>query len=88
MGYSVVLTGDVLRQLKKLDKPIARRITDYLAEVGAMVDPCSRGKGLAGDRAGFWRYRVGDYRVICELHDVELVILALEVGHRSSVYEA
>ena len=87
MAYSVVLTGDALRQLKKLDKPVARRITDYLAEVGTLDDPRARGKGLVGERAGLWRYRVGDYRVICSLHDAELVVLALEIGHRSSVYE-
>jgi mRNA interferase RelE/StbE len=87
LGYSVILTGDVRKQLKKLDKSVARRIIGYLAEVGTLDDPRSRGKGLVGDRAGVWRYRVGDYRVLCEIQDVELVILTVEVGHRNSVYD-
>ena len=88
MGYSVRLHEHALKQLKKLDRQIARRIIDYLDEVAALDDPRTRGKGLSGDRAGVWRYRVGDYRVLCELLDTELVILALEVGHRRRVYDA
>lgn len=87
MAFSVEYTATALRQLRKLDRQVARRILDYLDETATLDDPRSRGKGLAGDRAGIWRYRVGDYRVLCELLDEELVILALEVGHRSSVYD-
>jgi mRNA interferase RelE/StbE len=88
LGYRVIYHANAQRTLRKLDRPIAKRIIGYLDEVGTLDDPHSRGKALVGDRAGLWRYRVGDYRVICELHDAKLVILALEVGHRSSVYEA
>lgn len=87
MGYSVILTGDARKQLGKLDRPVARRIAVYLAEVAMLDEPRLRGRGLTGDRAGLWRYRVGGYRVICELRDAELVILALEIGHRGSVYD-
>jgi mRNA interferase RelE/StbE len=69
LGYSVELTSDALKQLKKIDRSVARRIIEYLDEVAELDDPRSRGKGLVGDRAGIWRYRVGDYRVLCELHD-------------------
>jgi mRNA interferase RelE/StbE len=86
LGYSVEYRETVRKQLRKLDRSIAKRIVDYLDEAGALDDPRSRGKGLIGDRTGIWRYRVGDYRVLCELRDSELVILALEVGHRRSVY--
>ncbi len=86
MGYSVILTGDARRQLKKLDPRVARRIVDYLAEVSRLDDPRQRGKSLVGDRAGIWRYRVGDYRVLCEIQDAQLVILVLETGHRSTIY--
>lgn len=86
MGYSVVYHANAQKSLRKLDRPIARRIVDYLDDVGALDDPRRRGKALVGDRAGLWRYRVGDYRVICELRDSELVILALEIGHRGSIY--
>lgn len=60
---------------------------DYLDDLTTLDDPRDRGKGLSGDLATVWRYRVGDYRVLCELRKVELVILALEVGHRSRVYD-
>lgn len=45
------------------------------------------GKALSGNKAGFWRYRVGDYRIICDIEDEELVILVVEVNHRSKVYK-
>lgn len=87
MASEVEYTATALRQLRKLDRPIARRIVDYLDEVAQLDDPRSRGKALVGDRAGVWRYRVGDYRILCELLDAELVILALEVGHRGDIYD-
>ncbi|MFN4002158.1 type II toxin-antitoxin system RelE family toxin [Microcella sp.] len=88
MAYEVEYTATALRQLRKLDRQVARRIVDYLDEVASLEDPRSRGKALVGDRAGVWRYRVGDYRVLCELRDAELVILTLAVGHRGDVYNS
>ena len=87
MAYSVEYTETALRQLRKLDRPVARRVLDYLDDLTTLDDPRARGKGLTGDLASVWRYRVGDYRVLCELREVELVILALEVGHRNRVYD-
>lgn len=87
LAYSVGFTGVALKQLKKLDRQVGARIVDYLAEVAALDDPRSRGKGLVGDRAGIWRYRIGDYRALCEVQDDRLVVLVVEVGHRGSVYE-
>ena len=66
-----------MKQLSKLDKPTARRIIDYLRETASGVDPRSRGKGLTGNLAGFWRYRVGNYRIIASIEDDELLILAI-----------
>lgn len=88
MGYSVEYRDTALRQLRKLDRSVARRIVDYLDEVAALENPRSRGKALVGNRAGIWRYRIGDYRAPCELRDAELVILTLEVAHRSEVYDS
>ena len=51
-------------------------------------DPRRHGKGLASNRSGQWRYRVGNYRILAEIEDKELIILAIEVGHRNSVYKA
>ncbi|MGC4174383.1 type II toxin-antitoxin system RelE family toxin [Demequina sp.] len=86
MAYSVAITKDARRQLSKLDPAAARRVLDYLEAAAELDDPRLRGKGLTGDRGGLWRYRIGDYRVICEILDAEMVILALEVGHRGSVH--
>jgi mRNA interferase RelE/StbE len=49
-------------------------------------DPRSRGKGLTGDLAGYWRYRIGDYRVLVEVRDDDVVIIAITLGHRSGIY--
>ena len=73
--------------LKKLDKPIRTQIEKYLDRLSEIDDPRQRGKGLTGSRAGQWRYRVGDYRLICEIHDDVLVVLVLEIGHRSNIYK-
>lgn len=86
MGYSVRLHEHALKQLERLDRSVARRIVDYLDDVAALENPRDRGKSLTGDRVGIWRYRVGDYRVLCEIRDAGLLILALEVGHRRSIY--
>ena len=86
MAYEVEYTASALRQLRKLDRQVARRIVEFLDEASALNDPRSRGKSLVGDRAGIWRYRVGDYRVLCEIRDAELVILALTAAHRRDVY--
>lgn len=87
MACEVEYTATALRQLRKLDRATARRIVDYLDDVARLDDPRSRGKALVGDRAGIWRYRVGDYRILCELVDAELLIVALEVGHRGAIYD-
>lgn len=74
------------KQLKKLDKPIQKRIKDYLADVSALEDPRSRGKGLVSNFSGYWRYRVGDYRIICRIKDDILLIDVIFIRHRSEVY--
>lgn len=77
-----------LRELKKLDPQHKQRIVDYLEErIGTDSDPRRFGKALKADLAGLWRYRVGDYRIICRIVDQELIVLVLAVGHRRTVYE-
>ena len=70
----------------KADPPISRRIRDALSAIAALNDPRSRGKALTAGLAGLWRYRVGDYRIICDIQDDELVILAVEMGKRDHIY--
>ena len=74
------------RVVRKLDRQVTRRIKGYLDEVCELEDPRSRGKALAGDLAGYWRYRIGDYKVLVEIRDHELVIIAISLGHRSTIY--
>ena len=71
---------------RKLDPQVLRRVKTYLDEVCELDDPRSRGKGLSGDLAGYWRYRIGDYRVLVEIRDEQLVIVAITLGHRSGIY--
>jgi len=62
------------------------RILRYLVRVTDLSDPRQRGKALTGDRAGHWRYRVGDYRVIVQIIEHQVTVLTLSAGHRSSIY--
>ncbi len=71
---------------RKLDRQVVRRVKAYLDEVCELDDPRSRGKSLTGDLAGYWRYRIGDYRVLVEVREAELVIIAITLGHRSGIY--
>jgi len=88
LAWSVELTTTAAKQLKKLDRKWQRIILDYLEdEIAIMDNPRSRGKALVGDKKGIWRYRLGDYRILCQILDAEFVILAVTVGHRKDVYE-
>jgi len=86
LAWRAELSPRALKQLRKLDKPNARRIIDYLRETASGEDPRSRGQGLTGNLAGFWRYRVGNYRIIAFVEDDELLILAITIDHRSQIY--
>lgn len=86
MSWRVSLSPETAKWLRKADQQTARRIRDVLRVVGSLEDPRSRGKALTGNLVGLWRYRVGDYRIICDIRDDELLIIALEVGKRDSIY--
>lgn len=74
-------------QLRKLDKQTARRIFDYMNErIAECENPRNTGKALTGGLGSFWRYRIDDYRVICEIQDGALRVLVVEVGNRKEVY--
>ena len=75
------------RELDKLDKPVARRISKFLYErIAGLDDPRKIGERLQGTLREFWKYRVGDYRIICSLEQDRLVVLVLRIGHRRQVY--
>ena len=87
MRYDVETTVRFNREFKKLDKYTQRMIKAWIEKnlVGC-ENPRQHGKGLTANRSGQWRYRIGDYRLICEIEDHNLIILALSVGHRRDVY--
>jgi len=78
---------NVQKVLKKLDKPIAKKILDYLKNrVAERGDPRTFGKELKGNLANLWRYRVENYRIICKIDDEEMIVLVLKIGHRKDIY--
>ena len=72
--------------MRKPDKGIAARVLDKLVEISQLEDPRSEGKALPGNLAGIWRYRVGDYRILCDIDNGRLVVLVVDVAHRREVY--
>lgn len=87
MTYIVETTERFDKEFKKLDRYTQRMIKSWIEKnlVGC-TDPRQHGKGLTANRSGQWRYRIGDYRLICLIQDNELIILALSVGHRREIY--
>ena len=76
------------KQLSKMDPGVRRVIVAWLLKhVDGCEDPRAHGKGLTANLSGKRRYRIGDYRVLCEIRDNDLVVLAIEVGHRREAYE-
>ncbi len=88
MPWRIEFADSAARQLRKLDRQTARRLTSFLRErVSVAKDPRSLGAALKGDELGqFWKYRVGDYRLIAEIKDKELRVLIVRLGHRREVY--
>jgi mRNA interferase RelE/StbE len=74
------------RAARRLDKESLRRIKRYLGDVVELENPRDRGRGLTENLSNYWRYRIGDYRVIVEIRDEALVVIAIGLGHRSEIY--
>ena len=87
MSYKVEVTQRFEKEFKKLDKYTQKMIKSWIEKnlIGCS-NPRQHGKGLTANRSGQWRYRIGDYRLICAIQDDELIILALTVGHRREIY--
>jgi mRNA interferase RelE/StbE len=88
MVWKVELDPAAVRALDKLDKQVARRILAFLhGRVALLADPRSIGEALRGSKLGeYWKYRVGDYRVIAEIEDKVLHITVIKIGNRREVY--
>jgi mRNA interferase RelE/StbE len=88
MAWKVDLSPTAQKQLKQLDKPVSRRILKFISErLDKLDDPRQIGTRLQGTLSEFWKYRVGDYRLICSLEDDRLVVLVLRIGHRKEIYK-
>ena len=88
MAYRVELAESAARDLDRLDAPQRKRILKFLYErVARLENPRSVGQALRGSELGeFWKYRVGDYRLIAKIYDDRVVLIVLRVGHRREVY--
>ena len=84
--WSVEVSPRAEKALRKLDRQAARRVRDGLVRLAALEDPTKSCKALSGPLSGLWRYRAGDYRVILDIDRGRVVIVALDIGHRSEIY--
>ena len=81
-----IYSDQALKSLKKLDKPVQRLIISYMDKIALLEEPRARGKALSANLRGFWRYRVGDYRILCEIQDEKLIICVFDIDHRKNIY--
>ena len=88
MAYEIEFDPDAVKDLQKLDRPIQQRLIGFLkTRVAQLDDARSIGEALAGARSGtYWKYRVGDWRIICDLQDQRIVVRVLRIGNRREVY--
>lgn len=88
MNWTIKLSAKALKQLGKINKPEREQAWRFIKETLPTIEkPKSTGKALQGSLKGFWRYRVGNYRLICQIEDTALIILVLEIGHRKDIYK-
>lgn len=89
MAWKIEFDPGAERELSQLDPPIARRLLGFLRDrLATLDDPRSMGEALKGSRLGaFWKYRVGDYRIIASIEDEEVRILVVRIGNRRAVYK-
>ena len=88
MAYEIEFDPEAVKDLKRLDRPIQRRIVGFLKERVATPDnPRQIGEALAGAKLGnYWKYRVGDWRIICDIQDRRIIVRVLRIGNRREVY--
>ena len=86
--YSLITTSDFDKAFRKLDRSVQIMISKWIHKhLDNCDDPRAFGKGLSGNLRGWWRYRIGNYMLLVEIKDDELVIVAIEISHRSQVYQ-
>lgn len=87
MAWTIEYSNSARKELRKLDRQVAKRIVTFMDDrVGPSDNPRSLGKALVGTLDRYWAYRVGDYRIVCEIHDTVLSIMVIHLGNRREVY--
>jgi mRNA interferase RelE/StbE len=87
LAWRIEITRTASKQITKLDPQVQKSILHFMRERLSSADnPRQWGRALQGEKRGLWRYRVGDYRLICDIQDEKITILVLELGHRKEVY--
>ena len=87
MAWTIEFLPDAAKDLRKLDRAVAARILRTLEHrIATLEDPRSIGSALTGDHAGYWRWRIGDYRVVARIEDARITVLVVRVAHRREVY--
>ena len=89
MTWKIEWDDRARKELRKLDSSVQKEILSYLRlRIMEANNPRVFGQSLSGNKAGLWRYRVGNYRVICKIEDDILVVFVIGVGHRKEIYES
>lgn len=87
MAWKIEIDKKALKAIAALDKPIQKRIASFLKDkLAKLENPRSIGEALQGELKKFWKYRIGDYRLICSIEDKTVTVLVLHVDHRKKVY--
>ena len=88
MSWKLEYSDKARKQLRKLNATTRAIVLSWMDKnIDGCDDPRTHGKGLVGDHAGEWRYRIGDFRVLCDIQDDQLVVLALKIDHRNRAYK-
>jgi mRNA interferase RelE/StbE len=87
LAWAIEFLPEAAKDLKKLDRTVAARIISTLEDrIAALDNPREIGSALTGDHAGYWRWRIGDYRVVARIEDARITVLVVRVAHRREVY--
>ncbi len=88
MAFEIEFDPEAVQDLKKLDRPVQQRLVGFLRQrVAALDNPRDIGEALTGTKLGsYWKYRVGDWRIICDIQDRRVVVRVLRIGNRREVY--
>jgi mRNA interferase RelE/StbE len=87
MAYRIEYLKSVQKSIRKIDATTRNRLRKYIERLAACDDPRIAGKCLANNNPEIWRYRIGDYRLLCKIDDGKMVVLMIDFGHRSKIYK-